>query len=289
MNILITGINGFIGKKLASSLLDEADCNVIGLSRTPAAFNQSNYEHIQSDIVSTSYHKIKTPIDAIIHLAQSKEYRDFPDKSEDIFNVNVRATFHLLEWAREKRISKFIFTSTGNVYTSKEYACKETDDTEPSSFYGRTKLMGEQLVKSYCSFFETYILRLFAIYGSGQKNMLIPNIIQSVKNNKAITLAMGKGIYINPVYIADLLLIFKKIIFSKTSLPQILNIGGDQTLSLDEIIKEIESQTNCKASIMETNGKPVFMIGDNTLLKSELSFSTFTNFSDGLSYLINES
>ena len=76
-----------------------------------------------------------------------------------MFGVNLSSTF-LLEWARNNGVSKFIFTSTANVYDQNDEKLLENSKTLPNSFYGASKLASEQLISQYSNYFSIEILRL---------------------------------------------------------------------------------------------------------------------------------
>ena len=53
--------------------------------------------------------KLPRSIDVVYHIAQSEFYREFPNSSEDIFNVNTLSTLKLAEWQQEKRVLKNLY------------------------------------------------------------------------------------------------------------------------------------------------------------------------------------
>ena len=55
-------------------------------------------------------------IEAVIYLAQSEYYRDFPKKAVDIFEINTVKLLRMLDYAREVGAKKFIYASSGGVY-----------------------------------------------------------------------------------------------------------------------------------------------------------------------------
>ena len=69
-----------------------------------------NVEYLYIDL-STQWNTSILPndIDIIIHLAQSSKFRDFPSEAEDIFNVNIKSTAQLLDFARKNNIQKHAF------------------------------------------------------------------------------------------------------------------------------------------------------------------------------------
>jgi len=82
-----------------------------------------------------------------------------------MFSDNVVTTLNILEFAREKRIKKFVFVSGHNVYSPSEtLPIREDCTVEPFTNYGCTKLLSENLVTYYSYKFDidAVILRIFS-------------------------------------------------------------------------------------------------------------------------------
>src|SRR5262249_48165624 len=127
-------------------------------------------------------------IDAVIHLAQSRQYREFPDGAGNMFGVNLEATARLLEYARRAASRHFILASTGTVYEPFDRPLNENPPLRPNSYYGATKAAAELLVGAYERFFPGVALRIFSPYGSGQRDRMIPNLVARMQRNEAVRL-----------------------------------------------------------------------------------------------------
>jgi len=274
MNILITGANGFIGRNLVKKLLLHQENKIIGVSRASSIYKSHQYMHIKADITNPKwFEKVKLPVDTVIHLAQSKDYRCFPEKALDILQTNVLATSYLLDWSKNNNVKKFIFTSSGNVYKQKNSLLTENDVCDPNSFYGATKLSSELLIRQYKQYFDVTILRLFGVYGKDQKNMLIPNITHSIKDMKEIKLVDEEGLFITPLFIDDCILILKLFITKKKTKHTVYNISGSEIMSLRQIVYIISKKVKKKPIINNILGKPTYFIGSNKRFMSEFNFN----------------
>lgn len=279
MNLVITGANGFIGSSLVSNLMQKY--LIFAVMRYSKNSNNDLVKCISFDL-SNQIPKERLPkdIDAIIHLAQSKNYRLFPEKALDIFNVNCSSTMQLLEYGREIGITKFIFASTGGVYSPNIYPYRENSKIEPNNFYSNTKYISEQLVKSYSNYFDTTILRFFFVYGPNQKNMLIPNLLNSVNEGKVIYLNSEEGMKFTPTYIDDTINAIEKSISLTGN--NTINIAGNEVTSIRKV-SEIIGEFIGKEPIFEyKNDKEINYISDNSLRKSLLGINETTSVRDGL-------
>lgn len=180
----------------------------------------------------------------------------------DIFNINVRSTMELAEWSLSRGVSRFVFSSTGNVYGVKEQPSKINDPCNPETMYAASKLSAETLLKPFSAFMDIQILRLFGVYGPGQKNAMIPNIIETFLRGEEITLASNVGVKFNPIYIDDCISIVCKLINEKVSRKlHVSNIGGTEIITLHQIISMLETYTNKKARKKITDSHPNILLG----------------------------
>ena len=159
--ILLTGVCGRIGSRLGEQLLEEGN-EVIGLDLIPARISHDNYSHVKTTYeegVDLDQHF--EGVDCVLHLGAMMSWH--PDDHPAMFDANVVATQEILGCAHKASVERFIFASSGEVYP--ENATQKmpiTEDTplNPTSFYGLTKRLGEELVDFYRrQGLETVILR----------------------------------------------------------------------------------------------------------------------------------
>ncbi len=193
----------------------------------------------------------------------------------------------MLEWSKNNSVKKFIYASSGNVYSQSRKKLIENSLLGPSSLYGISKLAGEEIVKKYNNSFDTLIMRIFGVYGPGQKKMLIPEIIKNIKLKNEIFLAQSKGLYFTPIYIDDLINIIRELInrnFNQKNL--VVNICGSEVVSLNDLVKKLEKLINKKAKIKITNDEIKYFIGSNELLLKLLNIKDLISLDKGLKLVI---
>jgi UDP-glucose 4-epimerase len=283
MNILITGINGFIGRHLGRYLTSKHD--VFGVTRSAQQSSPATgVKLLSADLSDPAFiDQLPPDIDCVVHLAQSQQYRNFPEGADDMRRINIDATCHLLDWARKTGVKQFIFSSTANVYGKSTAQLTESDSTLPESFYGATKLAAEHLVKQYQEFYQVDILRLFTVYGSGQKGMLIPNIADRIKQGQPVTLAEGVGLYLTPIYVDDVVSVIEKLIErSEKGSCRLFNVCGGEVTDLAAIVKILEEIINVKACTQFLNSIAPHFTGSNEQLKLFFGKLAFTDIATGL-------
>jgi len=257
MNILVTGANGLLGRHLVEFLSNYHKVFAIVKDKEKLNFElNDNISAIEIDLALINTELFPKNIDVMYYLAQSNRFRDFPDGVDDMLSINVVAPNILAKWAVKSGVKKFIYASSGGVYTNPNKPVKEFFDinaNEKLGFYLNSKLSAEMLLKNYASLFETFaIIRPFFMYGVGQnETMLIPRLISSVQNEKEIILNGENGIKINPIYATDASQAVANIL--DLSGEYIINIAGDEVVSLRELCIKIGEAVD---------KEPVFKIND---------------------------
>jgi nucleoside-diphosphate-sugar epimerase len=282
---LVTGVTGLIGSSLLPAL--EPDWDVIGLSRTRP--EESPKPAISPRLVidlSTAWDTAALPprIDAVIHLAQSEHFRDFPERALGIFKVNTLSTLRLLDYARRASATTFILASSGGIYGPRDREL--TEDMEilakgDLGFYLGTKLCAEVVAESYTPYLDIIVLRLFFVYGPGQrKSMLIPRLVQSVAEERPITLQGQNGIRMNPTYVSDAVAAICRSLNLRGC--HKINVAGPEVLSLRQIGEIIGEAVGIKPNFQSQAGSdPGHLIGDISKMTEMLGPPT-VRFEEGL-------
>ena len=284
-NILLTGSLGLLGSSVSRLLLSKNFC-VHGITSDPSFKSTEKMKIYCVDFASNwSEEILPKKIDAIIHLAQTRNFRNFPNSAIETFKVNIESTARLLDYAKRIRVKKFIYASSGGVYGAAIRPLTESDSIVPPGelgYYLGSKACGEILVQSYSSLFQFIVLRPFFIYGPGQdRNMLIPRLMDSISSCKSITLQGENGIHINPIHVEDAgAAVVACLPLEKSG---IFNLAGPNVLSIREICEGMGHYLNVKPTFAQQPGVPSDLIADISLMKQKLaipSYSLMNSFKD---------
>src|SRR5881628_2780832 len=175
---VVTGATGLIGSRLIDALLPEYA--VHGVARRPPARHGMTWHAL--DLATTcDLGSLPPRADAVVYLAQSEYFRDFPERSSNVFQVNVASLLRFLDYARKAGVRNFVFASSGGVYGSGDFQMSEEIQITARGdlgFYLTTKLCSEILAQNYSGFFSVVVLRFFFVYGPTQRQtMLVPRLI----------------------------------------------------------------------------------------------------------------
>lgn len=272
MNILITGVAGFIGFHVAKILLLKKNVSIIGIDNLNSYYDVSlkkkrlellkkldhkkKLKFFKIDISeSKQLNKIKKyKIDYIIHLAAQAGVRHSLKKPEDYVKNNLIGFFNILQFSKIKKIKHLVFASTSSVYGKEERKCLEAFDcNKPIQFYAATKKSNEVMAHSYSSIYKMPItgLRFFTVYGPwGRPDMALFLFTKNILNKKKIEVFNYGNHKRDFTYVTDIANSIARIIFkpSKEKIPyDIFNIGNSSPVQLKEFIKEIEINLKTKS------------------------------------------
>lgn len=289
--ILITGASGLIGSSVVDLLKNNYELFLISRKNENKFLGNANTNFIQVDLTDDFECLLPKKIDAIIHLAQSDNFRDFPNSAIEIFNVNTISTLKLIEYARKSQAKAFIYASSGAVYGDGQKEHHEEDSIWSSQcdlgFYSTSKLCSEAILQNYRKFLSVICLRFFFVYGPRQnKSMLIPRLIENVKTNTIISLQGLDGIKINPIFVKDAA---EKIVCALDShQSQILNIGGSEILTLRQIAETIGRICGQKPNFeINSNVQPADLICSTERMSQFLGKTKYI-FKDGVDLCIKK-
>jgi nucleoside-diphosphate-sugar epimerase len=274
-NILVTGAEGFIGRRLVEALRS-AGHSVLELGR------------VDGDITdpSTLEPFLEIPVDFVFHLAGRTYVPDSWREPASFQHVNVIGAANVLELCRKKKVpltcvSAYLYGVPASL------PIKETDRIEPNNPYAFSKFMAESLCEFYFKHFDVpvTIIRPFNVYGIGQKtHFLIPGIIAQIKAGNPIhvkDLAPRRDY----LYLDDLVDGLMCTMKNKSG-HRVYNLGYGSSLSVKEIIDIIQSLAETSLDIVCENVPRKNEIQDvcSDIRKAQegLAWQTRHSFEDGI-------
>lgn len=229
--------------------------------------------------------------DAVVHCAAKKAVGESEINPTLYFETNVVGSFNLLKAMEENRIPQIIFSSTAAVYAPVEQNLPVTENTPtgPVSVYGLSKLMIEEMIKSYhrAGKIKKYsILRYFNVAGDYGLNYMernaqnvFPIIARSAKD-KSVFNVFGTdydtedGTCVRDyIHLKDLVKAHMMAIKNEES--GIYNLGTGKGYTVRQLIAEFNKQLENKVNVVESKrrlGDPAVVVADATEAKKKLGW-----------------
>lgn len=304
MNILITGGAGFIGSNLTDKLLvlghrviciDNFDSFYnpeIKRNNIKQALEHDFYTLVEGDIrdakVLDNIFKTQA-IDIVVHLAARAGVRPSIEQPELYYDVNVTGTLTILEAMRRHHVTKMAFASSSSVYGNNDKVpFAETDFVDnPISPYAASKKAGELMCYTYSHLynFDISCLRFFTVYGPRQRpEMAISLFTNNILNKKPIKM-FGDGLTKRDyTYIDDIVQGVERVIENLSGY-EVYNLGESQTISLADLVYNIEQAIGTKAIIEQhpmQSGDVNITFADISKAKQKIGYNPTTNIYSGI-------
>ncbi len=246
--ILIIGSNGLLGQRLTNFYSNLPNIELLCSSIEEKSFF-SGIDYRQVDITKKS--NVKELIldffpDYIINCAAYTDVDRAESERQIAWKINVTGVenISLYAWTID---SHLIHISTDYIFDGKNGPYTEEDKPNPLGYYGRTKLAGENSIRS--SGVRFTIIRTNVLYGPVQygKPDFVKWAVNSLRENKTIRIVTDQ--INNPTYIDDIVTSINKIISFKKE--GIYNIGGEEILSRYNFTIRIAEYFNFDKSLIK--------------------------------------
>ena len=238
MNILITGIHGFIGSNFIRALRDKH--TLYGLDIIFPCRDGVSQTFSWRDIEPTSFPFQTLPqFDAIIHLAGKAHDTKNQSAAQSYFDINTGLTQKIFDFFLESSAKKFIFFSSVKAAADSVVGDMLTEDVIPVPVgpYGESKIKAEEYIKEHLEYSTTekqvYILRPCMIHGPGNKGNL--NLLYNVVK-KGILWPLGDFENRRSFTSIDNLCYVIEGLLTKEVPTGIYHMGDDEALSTNELI-----------------------------------------------------
>lgn len=240
MNILMTGVHGFVGSNLVMALAQKYSIYGLDIVKPEKKGVVKTFGWDELDQIPE--------VDAIIHLAGKAHDTKNQAAADVYFKVNTGLTEKIYDWYLNSSAKKFIFFSTAKAAADKVDGIL-TEDVIPSPVgpYGESKIKAEDYIQSHVHHGKDfYILRPCMIHGPGNKGNL--NLLYGVVS-KGIPWPLGAFDNRRTMTSIENVCYAIEGLLSKPVESGIYNMGDDEPLATNELIEIICSVLGKKAHI----------------------------------------
>ena len=298
--VIVTGGAGFIGSRLTERLVSDS-YDVIAVDNLSTGSEENIPQGTPLYTVDISQmSEIETLPDveykAIFHVAaQSSGEISFEQPVVDL-NSNALGTLNMLRFAMSRGVPRFVYASSMGVYGDVADApISETHPCVPASYYGITKLAGEQYVRLFSQHIDTTAFRLSNVYGPKQN---LKNMKQGMASIYMAYLLSGEPLIVKGpaerfrdfVYIDDVVDAWLSCLDDHRTYGKVYNLGTGVKTTVTELIQVLLNALGYDSyDISYESGTPGDQFGiyaDISKLQAELGFTTATTLDAGISRMV---
>jgi len=278
-NYLVTGAAGFIGARTTELLIKDGH-TVLGVDNMNNAYDPRMKEYrlqkLQAMLGFTFYKldisdkfiidQLKEyEFDGVINLAARAGVRYSVSDPWIFVESNVLGTLNMLELCRQTSTRKFIVASTSSIYgEDPPYPTPESaSSSKPLQPYAASKKGAEAMAHAYHHLhnIDVTIMRFFTVYGpAGRPDLSIFRFVQWISEGRPVHVngdgEQSRGF----TYIDD---IARGIIAALKPLGfEIINLGGHEVITINNLIELIEDVVGRKAIIQYGPADPADMLSN---------------------------
>ena len=264
-NYLVTGAAGFIGSRVTEMLIDQGH-TVTGVDNMNDAYDVRMKEYRLRKLQALSgfnFQKLdisdradveKLPaFEAVINLAARAGVRDSIENPWAFIESNLTGTLNLLELARQRGIKKFIQASTAGIYGANPPlpTPENAESDHPLQPYAASKKSAEVLCYSYYFMhsLDVTVLRYFTVYGpAGRPDMVMFRFAKWISEGQPVHLYgtgdQSRGFTFLDDIARGTILALRPMGF------ETINLGGHETITINQMISMLEELTGKKAQVM---------------------------------------
>lgn len=269
MRILVTGGGGFLGTHLIYELLKNSKYIVTNFSRhTYPHLEDLGVPTIRGDLSKREdvERALDQGFDAIFHVAA---LAGVWGKYDDFYSVNFLGTKNLLEVARDKGITRFVYTSSPSVVFGKGDLTGADESLpypeEHFTPYAETKMMAEKLVLEMNDgkSFMTCAIRPHLIWGPGDPH-LFPRVIQKGREGKLRIVGDGENL-VDIIYVENAALAhvqaFEHLSSGSPVCGQAYFVGQERPVKLWNFINEVLGLVKVEPVMRSIDLKTAYRLG----------------------------
>jgi UDP-glucuronate 4-epimerase len=315
MKVLVTGVAGFVGSRLARALADRGD-DVVGLdnlndyyalvhkNRHLADLRPSpRFTFVEADFRDAARVKelfARHKPDAVAHLGAMAAVRYSVQHPLVYGEVNVQGTMNLLDAARQLSASnggktpRFVLASTGSVYGADTPVPFREDAAadHPLAPYPASKRAMELMAHAYHHLWKIpcTVVRFFNVYGPhGRPDMMPWQWAVQISRGEAITLYNGGRLQRDWTYVDDIVAGFVAALDKPLGF-EILNLGCSRPVENLQFVQILERLLGRKATIVDTPAppsEPLITHADISKANRLIGYEPKVNIEDGLRRFID--
>lgn len=279
MRILLTGATGLIGREVVRQAPGEWELVAVARRALPGLST------VLADLTDPGWAAaLPDDVDAIVHLAQARDYRDFPADAPGVVAVNVTAAAALLAHAARIGAQQVLLASTATVYRPGPAPLREDAPTRCRSIYAASKRSAELLATPYAALLPCRALRVFTTYGAVRDQRLVSDLIARVEAGRPVQVQGERGLLTSPIHAADVAAAVIAAVGRPPAVGELdlVNVGGAEALGIADMARAIGRVLGREPLLESRPGQAPAFVADRTKCTAVLGVGEPVGFEAGL-------
>jgi UDP-glucuronate 4-epimerase len=266
-SVLVTGAAGFIGSHLVDLLLAEG-WDVVGLDNFDGAYDpqikranvaphleNAGYRLVEADVCDYDQVRERVPrnVQVVVHVAALTVTERGVTHPVHAAEVNFRGGLNLMELCRKRGVRQFVLASCGSVYgVASGLPWKEDTIPVPVNPLDGAKLATEQFGHCYARLYgmQFVSVRLFNVYGPRENpGAFMPTLLDAIVNGTSLRVPGDVHARRDFTYVDDAVRALRLAMSFGAAPSDVFNIGSGSSVSVMELVHELEALTDRRASL----------------------------------------
>ena len=259
--VLVTGAGGFTGSHLCNALANN-NAVVTAFLRNNGSKRDlhPSISIFEGNLTNTDdCRRAMQKIDTVFNIAAV--FRNVKGSEQELRDIHVHATEHLIRAAKDADCRRFVHTSTMGVHGHvKQGPGNEETEFSPGDAYQDTKVEGELIAFKLAKELnlDLTVIRPCGIYGPGDTRFL--KLVKPIKKQQFFMIGNGDTHY-HFVYIDDLVKGYLLAGEKEAAVGEAFLIGGKEAPTLNELASKIAAIQNVPAPKLKVPVWPIYYTG----------------------------
>jgi len=247
LKVLVTGASGMVGKNLVA-YFGQKGVNTVptDLSGWDVSGDLLDRDFVFGKLASLDF-------DAIIHLAAITELKKTIEDPRFCFEVNCFGTLNMLELALKKNVSRFIFSSSANVFGAPRLnPVTEESPFDPRVPYDYSKVIAENMAMGFykAKGLPVSITRSWLLFGEyDQPSRAVIRFVRACLKDEPLTLFNGGRDTTSPTHAVNYAKLALSLLNNEKAVGQAFNFGGGGPVAIRELAETVKRLTGSRSEV----------------------------------------
>lgn len=297
--VAVCGGLGFLGSHLVDYLVEERGCRVLVIDNLVSGHRKflnpkARFEYADITQSETQLYKLfrKYGIEYVFNYAASPYIPVSFERPLHVFDINARGALMVMNAAQDADVKGILQVSSAEIYGDQDGKIKETDQANPHSTYGASKLAIDSLVQCRWKEAKTpaIAMRQFNCVGERETHeYVIPVIIDQVSRGN--TVSLGNNSFRDFQYAGDAVRMAVELL-EKGEFGEVYNMGSEEGVQIYDLAKQIGRLMGKDIEVVEDTARMRpweiwHLQSDNTKLYSVINARPKVSLEEALKLTIN--